>query len=519
MRKLLLSISLLALTQIYAQDGILDTTFGNGGKVLTSVNGVAEKAYGLALQSDGKIVVAGYTYSQISGNDFACIRYNADGSLDTAFGTGGKATFDLQLGSDDKAYSIDIELSTGKIVLGGYSDNGSNKDGAVIRLNTNGTIDTTFGVNGLAVTNFSTSGAPNRQDEYKVIKIHQLTGNIVAGGSSFKTNNDATVIFARYTSAGVLDATFNTSGKVTGLPIPISGWTFLFTIEDLAIKSNGKITAVGWIKPTTGTLYDDADHYECRLNANGTLDTTFSEDGYDTDLFATSDNKTNAIILNPNDTFDFGGGHPWNNNKTRIYVGTTNASGTSTNDSTLEFWDNSQPYCYALAKDNSGKFVTGGTIIDYTTGNSSFLVCRLMPDLSIDTSFGLGGYAVTFFDDPLNEAYDMKIQSDGKIVLAGFSGNKIALARFGTGTLSNDNITVSNNTKIYPNPASGFLNIVAGKNYSGDLSFTIIDMNGRTIMVGKLSESGNTNVNIESLQSGLYLLNAGGTTNIKFIKK
>lgn len=506
---------------VYSQEGSLDPTFGDGGKVITSVNGVIDRAYGTVIQNDGKIVVAGYTYSSISGNDFVCIRYNENGSLDTTFGNNGIATFDLQMGSDDVANSIDIQTD-GKLVLAGYSDDGSNKDGAVIRLNTDGTLDTSFGNSGKVFTNFSVSSFnPIRQDEYKVVKIHHLTGNIVVGGISYLTDIDSEAIFARYTSDGELDTTFSDDGMLINLPKPIEGWDFLFTIEDLAIKSNGKITAVGWIKPITGTLWHYATHYECRLNSNGTFDTTFATTGYDTMLFATSDNKSYSVILNPDDSFYYGGNHPWNNNNNRLHFGLTNSTGTGGNSITIESWQGILFNCYAIAKNNSGnKMLVGGSIVDYATGNSSFFLTRLaIPNFAIDQTFGTSGIVTTHFDNSTNEAFDMKIQSDDKIVLVGFSGNNIALARYTLENLSIDNIGKSV-VKLYPNPVKDIVNL----EFSEDVQDSKVEVfNTLGQKVKEFTVSGITqNLNISELTQGMYLFrinNNGTTETIKIYKQ
>src|SRR5690606_2045412 len=107
-------------------------------------------------------------------------------------------------------------------------------------------LDTSFGNGGIVLTSFSTTGATIRQDEYRVVKIHQLTGNIVAGGTSYSASNNSRAIMARYTTAGALDTSFATNGKYTALPNDQISSSYLFAIEDLAIKPNGKITMVGW---------------------------------------------------------------------------------------------------------------------------------------------------------------------------------------------------------------------------------------------------------------------------------
>jgi uncharacterized delta-60 repeat protein len=83
--------------------GTLDSTFGIGGKVLTSINPGQDKAYSIALRPSGKILVAGYTTNSVTGKDFAVLRYNNNGTLDSSFGFNGIVTTDLQVGSEDVA--------------------------------------------------------------------------------------------------------------------------------------------------------------------------------------------------------------------------------------------------------------------------------------------------------------------------------------------------------------------------------------------------------------------------------
>ncbi|MFT5980328.1 MAG: putative delta-60 repeat protein [Flavobacteriales bacterium] len=107
------------------------------------------------------------------------IRYNEDGSLDAAFGENGIATLDVQLGSEDIAYDLAIQ-NDGKIVVAGSSDNGPDKDAFVVRFNTDGALDIDFGSGGITLTDFD----GGLSDEIRVIKIHALTGNIIVGGSA-----------------------------------------------------------------------------------------------------------------------------------------------------------------------------------------------------------------------------------------------------------------------------------------------------------------------------------------------
>ena len=120
----------------YNTDGSLDTSFGTGGKVTTEVGGSDDEARSVAIQSDGKIVAAGFSNNG-SNDDFALVRYNTDSSLDTSFDSDGKVTTEVGSGND---YSRSVAIQTdGKIVLAGESNNGSNKDFALVRYNTDGT--------------------------------------------------------------------------------------------------------------------------------------------------------------------------------------------------------------------------------------------------------------------------------------------------------------------------------------------------------------------------------------------
>src|SRR5581483_10558079 len=131
--------------------GSLDVTFGNNGKVTTSPGFGSDMANGIVLQTlhqEVKTIVVGHAFNG-ADNDFLLIRYNGDGSLDTSFGNGGKVLTDF--GSDDNANAVALD-SAGRIVVAGYAYNGSNYDFAVARYNTIGGLDTTFGTGGMVLT-------------------------------------------------------------------------------------------------------------------------------------------------------------------------------------------------------------------------------------------------------------------------------------------------------------------------------------------------------------------------------
>jgi uncharacterized delta-60 repeat protein len=167
----------------YNTNGTLDTTFGASGIVTTPVGTGHDVANALGIQSDGRIVAAGSSYNSGSNNyDFALVRYNANGTLDTGFGTGGIVITPIGSGFDI-AYALGIQPD-GRIVAAGSSDNGSNFDFALVRYNANGTLDTGFSIGGIVTTPIGSS------DDYAIaLGIQSSDGKIVAAGYSYNGSN------------------------------------------------------------------------------------------------------------------------------------------------------------------------------------------------------------------------------------------------------------------------------------------------------------------------------------------
>ena len=243
----------------YNTNGSLDTTFGTGGIVTTPMGSHDAYAYALGIQSDGRIVAAGYS-SNGSNYDFALVRYNTNGSLDTTFGTGGIVITPMGSGYDI-ANALGLQ-SDGRIVVAGSSYNGSNYDFALVRYNTNGSLDTTFGTGGIVTTLIGVGDS-----EVLALGI-QSDGRIVAAGKSPDgSNNDFALV--RYNTDGSLDTTFGTGGIVI-TPVG-SGCDYA---NALGIQSDGKIWAAG--KSFNGSRYNFT---LVRYNTDGSLDTTFGTSG------------------------------------------------------------------------------------------------------------------------------------------------------------------------------------------------------------------------------------------------
>lgn len=510
---LLLGIIIFGLSAYSQTAGSLDTSFGTGGKVITSINTGSDKANGVALQSDGKIVVAGVTTSTITGKDFVCVRYNSDGTLDTTFGTGGIVTTDVQTGSDDVAYSLAIQ-SDGKIILGGYSDDGSQKKAALVRYNSNGTIDSSFGTSGKALTSFELTQA----SEIKVLKIHALTGNLIVGGNTVITTNKAKPVIARYTSSGILDTTFNTTG-IKLLWIDSLDSQYLMTVEDLIVQTNGKISAIGWSDFPTMAFSND--NWACRINSNGTMDTTFSTDGVNKYNGSFNGNdRAFSMLLKGDNTFVVGGSSDvsaQNYAYAMFEIAPTGLLGSSSNQISVPFYSLDKSYPYGLGEDVNGKFVLVGST--GSTTSRTFSIARVNPNYTIDTTFDTDGKVTTTFGaNALNEAFDMAIQTDNKIIAVGYTGNDFAIARYiGTENLAVNEFNNPNFLTIYPNPAKNILQINLLDKSLTDNKYQILDLNGRFVLEGNLDAEINQ-INIENLSNGLYLFKINNLYK-KFIKE
>ena len=209
-------------------DGTLDTAYGNGGEVTTDF-GSFDQGFDAAATADNKVVVCGR-----SGDDFAIARYTADGILDPTFGTGGKVTTDL--GGSDQAQGLTID-GEGRVVAVGPSSG----DFGVARYTLDGTLDAGFGTSGFVRTDFS-DGSPDSAFDVVVTADGRIT---VVGGSS-PSPGSSNFALARYDATGKLDGTFGTSGKVTTvLSKPAS------TAIDVLAQPDGKVVAVGGTRDLT----------------------------------------------------------------------------------------------------------------------------------------------------------------------------------------------------------------------------------------------------------------------------
>ncbi|MFB3739080.1 MAG: hypothetical protein ACE14W_08980 [Candidatus Velamenicoccus archaeovorus] len=259
----------------YDPDGTLDAAFGNRGRVTTDLTGGADLARGVAVQSDGRILVAGQT----GGNHgrFALVRYEPDGTLDTSFGGDGKVTtaFPSKIALPDGAVAVAVQAD-GRIVAAGFANgNCSCVRFALARYRTNGTLDPTFGDGGTTTTRFRGGADPTAM-------ALAPDGSIVVVGGNVPDVNRFQV--ARYTPDGVLDTSFGGDGKVT---------TDMGQGEEsatgVAVQNDGAVVVVGYTDQPHefGETFGPVRFALARYRPDGALDAAFGTGGKVLTSFAT----------------------------------------------------------------------------------------------------------------------------------------------------------------------------------------------------------------------------------------
>ena len=398
---------LLCTSASFAQTG-LDPTFGTGGKVATGFDNEDVQGNSVAVQRDGKLVVAG-TASDLWGNsDFALARYNSNGTLDPTFGTGGKVITDL--GNYDWVSALALQ-SDGKIIEAGATINSNWQPMfAVVRYNTNGTLDGNFGTGGKVTTDFGGPAQP-------FAAATQADGKVLVAGFSHLAGGWAFAV-VRYNGDGSLDGTFGTDGKQTIFFGPASS----AQVNAILIQQDGKIVLVG----SSNIQMADADFSLVRLNSDGTLDNTFGNGGQVVTNLGVNDHAFAAALQSDGKIVAEG------------MLGNDFALARYNSDGTLDatFGTGGKVITdFAGAKDmglgvgvrRDGKIVAVGQT--QVSGRSAFAVARYNSDGTLDTTFGTGGKATTRFDNSFGDyAYAVAIQPDGKAVVAGFEVNSLSFS-------------------------------------------------------------------------------------------
>jgi uncharacterized delta-60 repeat protein len=456
--------------------GDLDLGFGAGGGVSVDWNaGNGDAAYAVALAPDGKIVVAGKTDSgpMTGGFDFAVARLLPDGSFDPSFSDDGRVTTDLTK-SHDYGYDVAIQPD-GKILVVGL---GQNKDFAIARYNDDGTLDNSFGRKGKVLTNLVGKGQSTSGDAAHAIALRPDGRIVLAGSSNLPglTGGSDAIALAQYHPDGTLDTSFGEDisgdgtpdGKVIDDAATLHPLGYQVRMTSMALDGAGGVVVAGSIITTDEMA---ARAFVTRYEADGIFDTDFGMVILDPDLdHSYTGDAYEGMVIQPNGgiVVAFSGGGIDSDH----YLALARLLPNGQFDPT--FGDNGiqdLPDVHAwqitnLAVQPDGKIVTSGE-------SGGFFASRHLPDGSLDLSFGGGDGIATLSRTFGEEANDLAIQPDGKIVLTGRSTYHADLggyadSDFRVNRLEGDTITVTPGITV--NPVSGLVTTEDG----GSDTFTVV---------------------------------------------
>ncbi len=535
MKKLIATI-LLICTAMTPQS-LLDNTFGNGGIVKTNIStnfgmSLTDGIFDTYLYPDGKILAAGQT-----DRNFALARYNVDGTLDVTFnptGVGfvppGTVKTALDATKYDEIYSIAVHPD-GKIITCGYvekSDDSNWKWIALVRYASDGSIDATFGTDGIVKIKVPVTGSFGHNSFGKKVFIISDKYLVVGYVENTLTGTKSDLFMARFNSDGTIDNTFGTNGFVT-TDLESNG---IDKVSNAIQQADGKIVVVGsW--QASGSSSNPIFNAVVRFNSDGTLDTSFGTGGIVSHQFVGSftikHEEARAVVIQSDGKVVVAGVVTKETNEMDFFVIRYSSIGIIDNTFSskgfifVDFNGNTDQV-YSMSMQTDGKFVVVGSSTDsnYLT---DFSLARINSNGTLDKKLNLDLSSIS------DAAYSVFVQPDGKIVASGSTINgtftDFALVRFNPElpTSVNDNsqnfpenLVLSQN---YPNPFNPSTKISWQSPVSSHQTLKVYDMLGNEVatLVDEFREAESYEIEFSAshLPSGLYFykLRAGNFSETK----
>lgn len=398
----------------HLDDGSLDPSFGTGGTVRPTL-GVYQVASALAVQDDGKLVVAGIDGSGIGGNKVILVRFEEDGSLDTAFGGTGLVAVDL-----DATINALLVQRDGKLMVAG-STGTTDRQILLVRFEPDGTLDPTFGTGGVVTTNVGSA-----TDEAMALLQDHEDRVLVAG----YTTQGTTAHFAtlRYDADGALDAGFGDGGIVSTALSSLGGAAY-----DVAEQADGRLVVSGAAAVVTGT-----ESVAVRYLADGSLDATFGSAGVvRADLGGPEGGACAVVVQDDGDVVLAGSGQGsiavLRYDATGVLDPTFGAGGVA-----ITSAGSSADEAAALLVQSDGKLVAAGHTV--AGGNAILALARYDSDGALDPTFGTGGLVSTTVDEASTRAIGVVQQASGRLVVggsvtSGANGNAVLVRYLADGSL------------------------------------------------------------------------------------
>ena len=412
-------------------------TFGSQGKQTTSFSPLDDVAADVALQSNNKIVLGGWEVNkELTNDDFALLRYNTDGNLDTTFGVGGKVTTQFWSAPNEnmeQANAVAIQPD-GKIITAGWTVNPQGQTVfALARYNVDGTLDKSFDVDGLVTTRLRSK--PEEMDDYIADVALQADGKIVVTGwslsyDSVEKRGHYDIATVRYLSSGALDTTFGAAK--TGIVITPIGQSD-DGANGMVIQPDGKIVVAGASCNSLDCSVDNGnfDFAFVRYNTDGSLDNTFNDDGkatFATSILIHNDGASRVTLQADGRIVAAGGRFKGDDNYRQLgdfALVRINPNGQLDTSFGQMGWVKTpigldRSGAADIAYRPNGQLVVVGAA-EYNVVNTDFAIAMYNSNGSLDTSFGLAGSGIvtTPFGSSPDAANAVVLQPNGDIVVVG----------------------------------------------------------------------------------------------------
>lgn len=514
-------------TTFYAQQEYLDETFGSNGIVFqnytdTITGGNFESDFKtIVFQSDGKFITGTNFHQHGPNQRYVINQYNPDGTLDPAFGTNGF----IESNVDNSIGSVQLQ-SDGKIIASSVEGNYDSSFSYLIRYNTDGSVDDSFGINGTAIDTVNTikSFSIHLNDKIVVAKMPDFVG--------FSSN----FILERYNANGQLDVGFGSGGIVEFSLVQSK-----ISVQHLVIQNDGRMVICGLVRSDTVDDYS-SNIILVRFDDDGSLDSTFGDLGIKIFDYSYNDYFYD-LLIQPDGKLIFSsssyGVEPIN----RIIR--LNADGSldrAYGVGGIKIIDYPILRVLSMKQLLNGKLIVSGiyetsvnpTPSDNPTPSAVVIACYDVYG-GLDLNFGQNGYIITAVENHRVLDDRLVIQSDGRILVGATLSNAwfsthpraVVLRYDPSQELSNTENEKKQVFLLYPNPVKEVITLDFNTQQSEKLSIDLYDNSGRLIsnlLKDQNFPTGNHSQKLDlpdTLAKGVYFLaisNGTNTTNIKIVK-
>lgn len=494
----------------------IDNTFGNGdGFIINNFTSGVDGALAVALQNNGKIVVAG-----TSNGKLILVRYNTDGSFDTSFGTNGNVVTHFLHSQGWTSLSIQTDNKIVVCAMDNYKP-------FVARYNTNGTLDTSFGTSGvqpIVILGRDNSSIPGMliDSNGKIILFGKKPGNV---------SDPMALFLTRLNTDGSTDLSFGTNGDGLSL-LPIifnfeNGTTTNSNPRDIAFNSQGEIIAQIDYTIIQNSVYLQ-DYGLLKYTASGIRDENFGAGGLaPANIYQQTQILPAKIKILPDGKIISTARKIVGAGRYVVLVKHNVDGSIDTDFGTDGLTETLTP----TSLNSDIEILPSGKILIAGDDNNTFTTILYHSTGEIDEAYGVNGFFIYKFDPGSYDfGRDAVQQPDGKIIIVGATSHQCANTGFALMRLTVENPPTAsinatdggNNLQIFPNPTTGNITIHSPNGFSAT-NVLVFNAVGQEIMNYQFQSTNTIDLNLEEVENGMYsvqLIEKNGSTSIfKIIKQ